>query len=56
MLAGEALGAGVIGDVRSGPVRWAGPWGAGVRPEQAARVRRGTDIIRPERDEGSRIR
>lgn len=40
MLLGDAVGAGPVGDVRVATiVTWAGPWGPGVRPGQAMRVR-----------------
>jgi len=40
MLAGEALGAAVLGDARDATVpRWSGAWAAGMRPGQGTRVR-----------------
>lgn len=53
---GEAIGAGAIGDVRSIPVRWAGPWAEGTRPGQEERVREGARTLRMDAQKGSRIR
>lgn len=58
MLQGDALGAGVIGDIRASDFGqpWHGPWLAGVRPGQALRVRGDARVERPEADRGSKIR
>ncbi|MBO9524693.1 MAG: hypothetical protein J7517_00995 [Sphingobium yanoikuyae] len=53
MLAGEALGAAVLGDVRGAVVRWDGAWAAGMRPGQGARVGTPARTERPEANRGS---
>lgn len=54
MLAGEALGAAVLGDVRNATVpRWDGAWAAGLRPGQGARVGTPVRTERPEANRGS---
>lgn len=55
MLAGEAIGAGALGMVR-GAAAWRGPWAWGVRPGQAARMRGRDGAMRPEANEGSKVR
>lgn len=58
MLQGDALGAGVIGDIRLSETNhlWTGPWRVGLRPEQALRMRGEARVERPEADRGSKIR
>lgn len=53
MLAGEALGAAVLGDARGVVVRWDGAWAAGMRPGQGARVPAPARTERPEANRGS---
>jgi hypothetical protein len=53
---GEALGAGVIGDLAESADRWAGPWRGGVRPGQGWRVPAEARTARAEAERGSRIR
>ncbi|CAM5536338.1 hypothetical protein [Sphingobium scionense] len=54
MLAGEALGATVLGEVRGAAApRWDGAWAAGMRPGQGARVRAPARTERPEANRGS---
>ncbi|EKU76461.1 MULTISPECIES: hypothetical protein [Sphingobium] len=53
MLAGEALGAAVLGDARGAVVRWDGAWAAGMRPGQGARVPAPPRTERPEANRGS---
>lgn len=54
MLAGEALGAASLGDVRDATVpRWSGAWAAGVRPGQGTRVPAPARTERPEANRGS---
>lgn len=53
---GEALGIEVLGDVRRDAGGWAGPWRAGVRPGLGLRVGGRPEALRPEREEGRRIR
>lgn len=52
----DPLGAAVLGELRPGAPGWEGPWGAGVRPDAATRVRAEARTARPERDVGERIR
>jgi hypothetical protein len=54
MLAGEVIGGRPLADVRS--ATWPGPWGWGVRPGQGARVAAREGAMRPDGDEGSKIR
>jgi|EndMetStandDraft_5_1072996.scaffolds.fasta_scaffold00330_10 hypothetical protein len=54
MLAGEALGAAVLGDVRGATVpRWSEAWAAGMRPGQGTRVPAPVRTERPEANRGS---
>jgi hypothetical protein len=53
MLAGEAIGAGALGAVR---VATPGPWDWGVRPGQGARVAVREGAMRPDGNQGSKVR
>ena len=54
MLAGEAIGARPLGEVRV--QTWRGPWGWGVRPGLEARVGMRDGAMRPEANKGSTVR